>query len=306
MFKVLVTGGSGFVGKNLLETLLLKKYSVYQAFYDKEKRLIDRVRKFNHKETEPLIDYENIEKIDCIIHCAAMLPDSKKKNFDEYQKFNVELTLLTAKQALNKGIKRFVYLSTVLADTTEKNYKNPNKKFYSISKRESEIALMKFSKQTGLDVIILRPTIVYGKYIKQNFKYLLDLVYRDIPLPFKNIKALKSYVGVDNLIDLIIVCMSHPKAVGKIFLVSDGDDISINNLIIKISKYMNKSPKLFALPLWLIKLIGYFFFRSGEINSAIEPFQVTNADVNKILGWRPVHSLDYGLEKMVYWYLKNR
>jgi nucleoside-diphosphate-sugar epimerase len=308
MFKVLVTGSSGFVGKNLVETLYLKKYLVYEAFYDKEKKLIDRLRRFNNKEIETLIDFENIKKIDCIIHCAAKVPNSlnKKNNLDEYRKANVELTLLTAKEAVKKGIKRFVYLSSLLSSNHRQTKKNSSKNFYSVSKFESEIALMEFSKQTGLEVVILRPPIIYGKYVKGNFLTLLNLIYKQIPLPLKNIKVLKSYVGIENLIDLIIVCMKHPKAAGKIFPVSDGFDIEINNLVIKISKYMKKSPKLFYLPLPLIELLGYFLNKTDQLRSIIEPLKIDNVNLDKVLGWRPILSLDEGLKNTVHWYLKNR
>lgn len=308
MFKVLVTGGTGFVGKNLIETLFLKKYLVYQSFSDKEKNLISHVRKFNNKETEPLIEFENIEKIDCLIHCAAKLPPliNKKNNFDEYQKSNVELTIQIAKQAVNKGIKRFVYLSSALSANANYNRLKSAKRFYAISKLESEIRLMNLSRQTGLEVVILKPPLIYGKYIKSNFLNLLNLIYKQIPLPFKNIKILRSYVGIDNLIDLIIICMSHPKAVGQTFFISDGHDISINNLIIKISKYMKKSPKLFSLPQPLLELIAYLLSKSDQLNSITQPFKIENSNTKKLLGWRPEYNLDYGIKKLVDWYLKNR
>jgi nucleoside-diphosphate-sugar epimerase len=308
MFKVLVTGGSGFVGKNLLEILSLKKYLVYQAFYDIEKRLIDRVRIFNNKEIEPLIDFENIKKIDYIIHCAAKLPNfskNKHSNFDEYQKSNVELTLLTAKQAVSKGIKRFVYISSALASNSKKVKKNSIKDFYAVSKLESEIRLMEFSKQTGLEVVILRPPLIYGKYVKGSFLTLLNLISKQLPLPFKNIKVLRSYVGIDNLVDLIIVCMSHPKATGQTLYVSD-TDISLNDLVIIIAKYMKKSSNLFSLPLPLLKLIAHLTFKVDQYNSVTETFLVDNTNTNKLLGWRPLYNLDYGIEKLVHWYQKKQ
>jgi nucleoside-diphosphate-sugar epimerase len=308
MFKVLVTGGSGFVGKNLLETLSLKKYLVYQAFYDIEKKLIDRVRIFNNKEIEPFIDFENIKKIDCIIHCAAKLPNLRKyekSNYDEYQKSNVELTMLTAKQAVNKGIKRFVYISSALASNYKKVKKNSIKNFYALTKLESEIRLMEFSKQTGLEVVILRPPLIYGKYVKGSFLTLLNLISKQVPIPFKNVKVLRSYIGIDNLIDLIIVCMSHPKAAGQTLHASD-TDISLKDLIIIIAKYMKKSPNWFLLPLPLLKLIAHLTFKVDQYNSVTQTFLVDNTNTNKLLGWRPLYNLDYGIEKLVHWYKKNQ
>lgn len=315
MFKVLVTGGSGFIGRNLIETLLLKNYLVYKAFYDIENRLIDRVEKLNNKEIEPKTSFENIEKIDLLINCSAKLPEKKNSTIDEYRKINVERTLLTAKQALKKGLKRFVHISTALASdfineqyvdasNLKKIFSSP-RNFYKISKLECENALWEFSRKTGLEVVILRPPLVYGKFVKNNFLTLLNLINKKIPLPFKNIKNLRSYCAVENLVDLITVCMHHPKAPGNSFFVSDNQGISISDLILKLSNYMQITPVFFSLPFNLINLISRFINSEG-LNNIQKDFIVDISNTRKILNWSPVINLDQGLEKTVQWYLKNR
>jgi UDP-glucose 4-epimerase len=164
---------------------------------------------------------------------------------------------------------------------------------------------MEFSKQTGLEVVILRPPLIYGKYVKGSFITLLNLISKQVPIPFKNIKVLRSYIGIDNLMDLIIVCMSHPKAVGQTLYASD-TDISLNNLIIKISKYMKKSPNLFSLPLPLLKLIAYLTSNIDQYNSVTQEFLIDSTNTNKLLGWRPLYNTDYGIEKLVHWYQKKQ
>ena len=315
MFKILVTGGSGFIGKNLVEKLLLKNYLVYKAFYDIENRLIDRVEKLNNKEIEPQTNFENIEKIDFLINCSAKLPEEKNSTIDEYRKINVERTLLTAKQALKKGLKRFVHISTASPNDyihyqfiDEANLKkkfSTSRDFYRISKLECENALWEFSRKTGLEVVILRPPLVYGKFVKNNFLTLLNLINKKIPLPLKNIKNLRSYCAVENLVDLITVCIHHPKALGNSFFVSDNQDISISDLILKLSNYMQITPKLFSFPSNILNLISRLVKNEG-INNLLTDFHVDISNTRKILNWSPVVNLDQGLEKTVQWYLKNR
>lgn len=311
MFKVLITGSTGFVGKNLIEKLLLKKHSVYEAFFDKEKKQIDQVKKLNNKKNEPLINFENLEKIDCLIHCAAKLPNYNKEtnySLNEYRRINNDLTLFAAKQALNKGIKRFISISTILADDffIKKNNLKTSRDFYSLSKAESDNNLMEFSRKTGLDIIIIRPPLIYGKFVKGNFLTLLNLINKKIPLPFKSINKLRSYCGVNNLIDLIVTCINHPKASRKIFNVTDDEDISINDLIIKISKYMHLSPILFSVPLSILEFFGKFFIGSDGVKNLTENMHIDISYTRKILNWTPLFNIDENLKETVDWYLKER
>jgi nucleoside-diphosphate-sugar epimerase len=180
------------------------------------------------------------------------------------------------------------------------------KNAYSISKYEAEQILLEISKQTGLEVVIIRPPLVYGEGVKGKFLRLLDIVYKQIPLPFAKTNNLRSFVSLDNLIDLIICCIEHPKAAGKTFLVSDGEDLSTTDLIRKLSKFMNKSPRLFSVPHSIIQLIGCLVGKSLEVKRLLGSLRIDNSYAREILGWSPVLSLDEGLKKTVRWYLKNR
>jgi nucleoside-diphosphate-sugar epimerase len=310
MFKILITGSTGFVGKNLIEKLSLKKFLIYEAFFDKERSLINQVRKFDNKKIKSQFSFENIKNIDYVVNCAAILPSTKGKkkyNLTDYRKINVEQTLNIAKQLLNKGVKRFIHISTILVENfKEENNFQDSRDYYRISKLECEIALMEFSKKTGLEVVILRPPLIYGKFVKGNFLSLLNLIHKKIPLPFKNIKSIRSYCGVDNLTDLITVCFNHPKAAGKIFSVSDGEDIAIGDLIEKISKYMQGSIILYSFPMLFLKLISKLVFRTSAINNLTESLRVDILNTCKTLDWSPAFSLDHGIKKTVDWYLKNK
>jgi nucleoside-diphosphate-sugar epimerase len=177
---------------------------------------------------------------------------------------------------------------------------------YAISKWEAEQELWKIAQLTGLEVVIIRPPLVYGEGVKGNFLRLLDIVYKQMPLPFAKINNLRSFIGLDNLIDLIICCIDHPKAAGKTFLVSDGEDLSTPDLIIKLSKFMDKSPRLFQVPQLIIQLISRLVGKSLEIKRSLGSLRVDNSYTCEILEWSPVLSLDESLEKTVRWYLKNR
>jgi len=177
---------------------------------------------------------------------------------------------------------------------------------YAISKWEAEKILWEISARTGLEVVIIRAPLIYGPGVKGNFLNLLNLIAKKIPLPLLNIYNLRSFVGIDNLIDLIICCIEHPKAGGKTFLVSDGEDLSTSDLIIKLSKFMDKSPRLFQVPQLIIQLIGRLVGKSSEIERLLGSLRVDNSYTREILGWSPALSLDESLAKTVRWYLQNR
>jgi nucleoside-diphosphate-sugar epimerase len=316
MRKVLVTGVSGFVGQSIYKNLIKLKYFVRGAVRNSDAALINSNTKFiSIGNIDAETKWHNaLEGIDCVIHCAGKTPINKKTELDIYRAVNREGTKNLAEQAVKAGVKRLIFLSSanVNGDATfgslifkHNDFSKP-KNAYSISKLEAEQALLEISKQTGLEVVIIRPTLVYGKRVKGKFLSLLNLVYKQIPLPFAKINNLRSFIGLDNLVDLIICCIDHPKAVGKIFLVSDGEDLSTPDLIRKLSKFMNKSPRLFQVPQLIIQFMGYLVGKSSEVKALFRSFRVDNSYTREILGWSPALSLDESLEKTVRWYLKNR
>lgn len=318
MQKILITGGTGFVGKNLSQNLKLKKYKVHISKRTHQSKALDGVKYFNIDEIDSKTKWKDcLLGIDCIVHCAAKVNFIKTDDINSlntYQNVNVEGTINLAKQAVFLGLKRFIFLSSVKVNGEKtigsSSFKNNDilkpESAYGISKWEAEQALLEISKQTGLEVVIIRAPLIYGEGVKGNFLSLLNLVYKQVPMPFANINNLRSFIGIDNLISLIICCINHPKAAGKTFLVSDGQDISTPNLIRKLSKLMNKSSRVFPVPQSIIKLLGFLVGKSIAVDRLLASLQVDNSYTREILGWSPVLSLDEGLEKTVRWYLKNR
>jgi nucleoside-diphosphate-sugar epimerase len=314
---VLLTGSSGFIGSELFKkiktTTMPIKVMRSQFFLSKLHNLKEK-KNFVLNNVNQNIKYSKLfSGISTIIHCAAIKSDASK-NYKDFKKINVEYTTALAKQAVFYNVKRFIYLSSISVNEKENlnstflkyNHTPKPKNFYAISKLEAEKALLEISKQTGLEVVIIRPPLVYGKKVGGNFLSLLNLVYKQIPLPILNIKFPRSLIGIDNLIDVIISCINHPNLSGKILLVSDGEDISLVDLVKKLSKIMKKPLKLFSVPSWLLWLIFRLTF--GK-DSYIKLFRADKIDISytrKVLQWSPRFTIDQQLKKTINWYLKNR
>ena len=194
---------------------------------------------------------------DCIVHCAGRVPSNHEKSkLDTYRSINIDGTSYLAKQCAAANVKRFIFLSSinVLGSKTNDNkpflYNDKPKPItdYGLSKLEAEEELKKISQETGLEVVIIRPPIVYGPSATGNLERLIKLVNSGIPLPFKNVRNQRSLIGINNLVDVIKCCIENPNAAGKTFLVSDGDDLSTPELINFIAYAMGRSSRLFSMP----------------------------------------------------------
>ena len=242
------------------------------------------------------------------------MKEEEKNSLAIYRKINFDGTINLAEQASVHGVRRLIFISSVkvngectvgLSKFKYNDIPKPDNP-YSISKWEAEQGLWDVSRRTGLEIVIIRAPLVYGPRVKGNFLRLLDLVYKQIPLPFAKINNLRSFIALDNLIDLIICCINHPKAKGKTFLVSDDEDLSTSELIKKLSKFMHKSPRLFKVPEIIIRLIGSLTRKSLHVKRLFSSLRVDNLYTREILGWSPKLNVDKALEKTVRWYLKNR
>ena len=272
MVKICVTGGTGFIGSNLCKYLSNLSYDVIvpvRKLVQNSNNLSKNI-KFIQFELSTDTDYYKILKnVDVVIHCAAktgIVKETNKKPLLEFQKVNVEDTLKLATQALQFGVKRFIFLSslkvngeqTSLLDSFKYDDIPKPEDAYGVSKLEAEEALKNLSNRTGLEVVIIRAPLVYGEGVKGNFLRLLNLCRSITPLPFANIRNIRSMVSVYNLIDLIEHCINHTKAVGEIFLVADAESISTTELIKKLRKAMTKPARLFFLPLFVFKIFWNF------------------------------------------------
>ena len=215
MSKILITGSNGFLGKALCKSLLIKKYMIHASTRSKNHNFPQEIVNFDVGDICSKTKWQNaLLNIECIIHCAARTHVMKEKKYNilkSYRKINVEGTKNLAIQAASMGVKRFIFISSIkvngeqTVDSSSFNTSSiPNPEdAYGISKWEAEQTLWDISKKTGLEVVIIRPPLIYGEGIKGNFLNLLDIIYRGVPLPLASIKNKRSFVGLQNLIDFL-------------------------------------------------------------------------------------------------------
>ena len=258
MSKILVTGGSGFLGTALL------KHPAFNDALAVGRTPPTKSGKFVPISLDSTCDYTDIlSDIDIVVHLAArahVMDEMLENPLQEYREINALATLNLAKQAASMGVKRFIFISSikVLGEKTERGRPftsddpfNPQDP-YGVSKVEAEVGLQKLTEKSNMEVVIIRPPLVYGKGVKGNFEKLLKLTALPIPLPLGSIKNRRSLVSVENLVDLICICLEHEKAKNEIFLVSDDHDLSTPELLALISRTGMRECKLFKLPTRLL------------------------------------------------------
>jgi nucleoside-diphosphate-sugar epimerase len=170
---------------------------------------------------------------------------------------------------------------------------------YGNSKVRAEKALREISEKTGLEIVVVRPPLVYGPGVKGNLARLLKLVRLGLPMPFSTVQNMRSLIGLDNLVDLLIRCVDHPEAAGQTFLVCDDEDLSTPDLIRYMAAAMNRSPRLFPVPVSLLRLAGSALGKRAEIDRLVGSLQIDSSHTRRVLGWNPPVSVQEGIRRMV-------
>ena len=315
--KVCITGANGFIGKSLCRALVKSDITI-KGFV----RSINESMKYKDIEYVPVGDISSkinwLDKLngyECIIHCAGRSHVMNDRDeTDLYKRVNFEATKELAEQAAKAGVSRFIFLSSIKVngESESKNDKNlintkiftsfdlPNPQdLYSISKFQAEKALWEVSAKTGLQIVILRIPLVYGKGVKGNLSRLIKLVNSGIPLPFSLLNNQRSLIGIDNLVDILIRCIDHKDATGKTLMVSDDEDISTPNLLRLIGSAMGRPVRLFPIPISVLKIFSRIFRRELEMNRLIGSLQIDIDYTKKILNCKPLISLEEGIKRMV-------
>ena len=315
MQRVVVTGAGGFVARELCQRLEETSYEVTRVV----RRYESRFTGSNFSVIPDIAGNTNWNSIlrdhNCVIHLAArvhVMDETMADSWNEYLQTNVNGTLNLAQQAAAAGVERFIYISSVKVNG-ENTYGKPffpedkpaPVDFYGQSKYEAEKGLKKIEEETGLQVVIIRPPLVYGPEVKANFLRLLKWVQKGLPLPFGAIHNKRSFIYIANLAHFIIKCISHPGAAGETFLVSDGVDLSSPDLIRKMGSYMNRSNLLIPVPVCFLKLTGRALGRRSEFDRLCGSLQVDISKTAQLLKWNPPVSQEAGLEKTVAWFLDD-
>lgn len=248
----------------------------------------------------------------CVIHLAArvhVMNDTATDPLAAFRATNVDGTLAVAEAALRAGVRRFVYVSSIKAvgeaergaPLRESDQPQPADP-YGISKFESEQALLALAQRTGLQVVVVRPPLVYGPGVTANFKSLMRAVARGWPLPLGRALALRSMVGVDNLVDALIQCALHPAAAGQVFHVSDQDDVAVSTLVRRIGQALDRPAKLLNVPEAWLRAAATLSGRQSAIERLFSPLRLSSEKMTSQLGWEPPYSLDEGLRRTAAWY----
>ena len=303
--KIAVTGANGFIGRRLCLELSKK-----EIFNRPLVRSSDSLYGVSIGNIGPHTDWSlALSEINCVVHCAGrahIIKEISPNPWAEYWKVNVDGVINLARQSAELGVRKFIFLSSIGVMGSNTNNRGPfsildnpdPKDLYAISKWEAEKALHQIARNTGLEVTIIRPPLVYGQDVSGNFLRLVRLIESKMPLPFGGIKNKRGYVSIDNLISLIMNCIYNQAAIGKTFLVSDLDDISTPDLIKMLAKAMNMKVRLFGFPYPLIYIAAYLLGRGSEIKKLANSLEIDIGYTLDTLNWNPVVSVDEGLRHM--------
>ena len=314
---ILITGVTGLVGSKVFEVAsqdINLDISVLSRTYSPQFSKQSLVANFDGKS-----DYSvALNDVKVVIHCAArthIMHDESGDPLNDYREINTAGTLNLARQAAEAGAKRFIFISSIKVngEATELNKpfrmidKRHPEDFYGQSKSEAEEQLLQLAEKTGLEVVIIRPTLVYGPGVKANFASLMNLVSKGIPLPFGCVKDNKrSLVSVNNLVDLIVTCIYHPKAANQVFLVSDDHDVSTSQMVRQMAKSLGKSDWQLPVPQWCYKLAGNVFGKGDVVNRLLGSLQVDITHTKETLDWKPPQTLQEGFKETAEAFLLNK
>ncbi|QCY13776.1 SDR family oxidoreductase [Pseudomonas sp. MPC6] len=306
--SVFLTGATGFVGGATLSRLVAEDYTVVAA-------LRNGSNKLGSKATTVYVDgfdgatswNESLNNIDVVIHAAArvhVMNDTEADPLAAFRRVNVDGTLNLARHAAQAGVKRFIFISSIKVNGegtapgiaySPEDTPGPVDP-YGISKMEAEQGLRKLACETGMEVVIIRPVLVYGPGVKANFRNMMRWLDKGIPLPFGAIHNRRSLVALDNLVDLIFMCISHPAAADQTFLVSDGDDLSTTQLLKKMAMALGRPARLLPIPSWILSGAAALLGRKDLSNRLCGSLQVDISKTSSLLGWTPPVSVEEALK----------
>lgn len=313
----LVTGASGFVGLPLCEALLKQGWQVKAAVHSNH-RLPAGMELVTVGQIDANTDWsKNLHRVDAVIHLAArvhVMSDTATDPLCEFRRVNTAGTERLARCAASAGVKRLIHVSSIKVNGEENSH---GQKFtaadtpspqdpYAISKWEAEQALHRVARETGLEVVIVRPPLVYGPGVKGNFAQMLKVVSRGVPLPLASVQNRRSLIYVGNLADALIACATHPAAAGQTYLVCDGEDVSTPDLLRQLAAAMGVPCRLLHCPPSWLRLAGKLAGKTQQLERLLGSLQVDGDKIRHDLNWVPPYSLQQGLQATAEWYQNKK
>ena len=322
MTKVLVTGADGFVGKALCRRLLQGGYALRAGLWNSAlwpalQAVTPGLSEFailGDLGANPNLN-SALDGVAVVVHLAArvhIMHDNAVDGREEYRRVNVHGTEALARAAAEQRVRRMVFVSTVKVNGestsgrpfTEGDPPDPQDP-YAVSKWEAEEALRSVGAKTGLEVVIVRPPLVYGPGVRANFLRLMRLVERGIPLPLPDTKNRRSLIGVENLADFLALCASHPGAANETFMVSDGADVSTRDLAAQLARAFGRSARFLPVPELAVRFAARLVGKEAAVNRLLGSLTVSADKARQRLAWKPPVTLDSGLAATARWYLES-
>ncbi|MFN4054698.1 MAG: UDP-glucose 4-epimerase family protein [Alishewanella aestuarii] len=304
--KILITGSSGFVGQGLIQ-----KLHAYPLVLLGRREGSESIYPYFRAEITAEADFsEALAGVSVVIHCAArahIMNDSAADPLKAFREINTFGTLNLARQAAAAGVRRFIFISTIKVNgestDTGKPFRSDDEinpqDAYAVSKAEAESGLKQLAYETGMELVIIRPPLIYGPGVKANFVAMLRLAKRNLPVPFGAIHNKRSMLALDNLVDLIEVSIDHPKAANQTFLVSDDRDLSTTELLQLMVRAYGKTPRLIPVPMSWFNIIGKLTGKQAVIARLCGNLQVDINDTKTTLNWRPPVSVEDGIKSCI-------
>lgn len=313
--KVLVTGSTGFVGRRLCEHLRERGLVVCEVVRHAP------TTSGGHEivavgEIDGQTDWRQaVEGVSSVIHLAGRAHVMRENHTDPlavYRRLNVAGTVRLAQQAATAGVRRFVFVSSIKVNGeatsgrafTEGDSPAPLDA-YGISKHEAELELKRVGRETGMEIVVVRPTLVYGPGVKGNFLSLMQWVRRGLPLPLARCDNRRSLVGLENLVDLLRHCATHPRAAGQTFLAGDGEDISTPELVRRLARALGVKPRLLPVPVSWLLFVARVAKRPSYYERLCGSLQIDIRHARQVLGWTPPSSMEEELARTAKWFEKE-
>jgi len=317
MLKIMITGANGFVGRRLLTYLDVAGHKT-RAVVRRPSVTVDVP---GDSMVVGAIDADTdwqaaVEGCDVVVHLAArvhVMHETEQDPLVAFRRVNLQGSIALANAAVKAGVKRFVYISSIKVngEATYGQAFGPQQAVdphepYALSKWEAEQALQALGEESGMEVVIIRPPLVYGPGVKANFLSLVKLANKGVPLPLGGIKNRRTMVALENLVDLIKTCCEHPAAAGQVFLAADDETVSTGELVGRISRALGRPSRVFYFPPVVMALIAKLVHKEAIWHRLAGSLEVDNSAAKTMLDWTPVVSMDEQLQQLADWFLKDR